>query len=371
MNKDPVIHTDLPPATGNEPSHLITAKGFLAPLEGCRGLLALCVVGFHFCKLFFDAVWTPWGYLAVDFFFILSGFVITRQYEAKIAMRQIDLKTFALRRLARLYPLYLVSIGLAIWLNEHMIAWNSPLRILSYGMGPHFVAWLIAELTMTGNLTSMAQPNGPVWSVSAEWIVNLVFFALVWYGRRIPNKLLWTTVAIGAIYMISVTPHTLDDPAHGIPNVRGIVGFTLGWLIFRYHRRLPAKLPLFIWMVDIVIVALIALMLELYGSTSLIGVDYAFALFIFPAVIIVCLYRWSLIGQFFSLAPQRFLGRISYSIYLLHYPLTYLMVNTPWILAIGKPRLGVYYIFALLTVATLSYMFIEVPGRWLGRKLSR
>ncbi len=352
-------------------SHLITDKSYLAPLEGWRGVVALCVVSFHFSNLFFNEHWTPFGYLGVDFFFILSGFIIARQYEAGIAMRTVSFRTFAIRRLARLYPLYIVSIGAALLIDHYMIPWNSPLKIIDFGMGPNFVAWILAQLTMTGSITHMAQPNGPIWSVSAEWIVNLAFFALVWHYRRISTILLWLIVGFTAAYLINISPHSLETPTHFVPIGRSILGFCFGWLIFRYHQRLPRIPVIFLYPLEIALLIATLMLASNHQALLVYGVDYMFQLVLIPLLLVVSLYRFGLICFIFSLPVMTFLGRISYSIYLLHYPLTYFMVHTQSILAIGYPWLGVYYVASLLVLSVLSYLFIETPGRWLGRKLTR
>lgn len=352
-------------------SHLIVNKSYLAPLEGWRGVLALCVVSFHFSKLFFDEYWTPFGYLGVDFFFVLSGFIIARQYEASIAMHTVDFRTFAIRRLARLYPLYIITIGAALLINFYMIDPYSPLRINDFGIGPSFIAWIFVQLTMLGSLTQMAQPNGPVWSVSAEWVVNLAFFALVWRYRRIPNTLLWFIILVGASYLIAVSPYSLETPTHGIPIARSVVGFTFGWVIFRYHLFLPRVPLLLLYSFEIILLWVTLWFASSHTQFLQYGVDLAFALVLIPLLITVSLYRNGLICFIFSRFVMTYLGRISYSIYLIHYPLTYFMVHTPSVLALGYPGLGIAYVVTLIGISTLSYLFIEKPFRWVGRQLSR
>ncbi len=356
-------------------SHLITTKSHLPPLEGMRGILALCVVSLHFSKLFFNADWTPFGYLGVDFFFALSGFIIARQYEASIALHTTNFKIFVIRRMARLYPLYIFSIGLAIWVNSIQIDAGLPVDHLDFGMGPHFLTWLAVQATMLGSLTTMVQPNGPVWSVSAEWVVNLIFFALLWYYRRIPNMLLWIVVALGSCYSIALSPHKLDVPMIQVAMLRAVVGFCAGWLVFRYHQYFP-KLPLVVlYAFEIILLGATIILALNHTEMSIYSVDYIFQLVLIPALISVCLYRYSLIGFICSLPIATFLGRISYSIYLLHYPLAFYVAGTPWFNeTFGypwlSPNLGLAYLSTLLVASILAYLVIEKPGRWLGRKLT-
>lgn len=354
----------------SRPSYLITDRNYLPSLDGWRGVVSLFVMSYHFSLLFFYTNFTPYGYLGVDFFFALSGFIITRQYEASIAMHTIKFKTFAIRRIARLYPLYIASIGFFLLVNAYVLQPLHWIHALDYGIGPLYAWRVFLQLTMLGNLTVMAQPNGPVWSVSVEWIVNLMFFAVVWRYRRIPDLILWIAVVFGSCYLISMSPYTLQTPGVSIAIIRGIVGFTLGSLLFRHHRDLPDFSSRDLHIVEQILFVFILLLTYFYRDLADYSIDYVFQLVLFPALIMISLYRNGWICRIFSLPPITFLGRISYSIYLLHYPLAYTMEYVSSIHAIGHPWLGILYIIVLISLSTLSYKLIERPGRHLGRLLT-
>lgn len=352
------------------PSYLITGQNYLPSLEGWRGVVALCVVSYHFSKLFFGTEWTSCGYLGVDFFFILSGFIITRHYEASIALRTINFKAFAIRRLSRLYPLYIVSIAFFVLVNVYVIEPLYPVKIVDFGMGPTFAFHAFLQLLMLGSLSDLAQPNGPVWSVSVEWMVNMAFFALIWRYRRIPNPALWIVMALAMLYLFHASPHVLQSQAGGIAICRGIAGFILGSLLFRHHRDLPDITPRVLHLVEAMLFAVVVALMYFHDDLLDYCVDYIFQLVLFPALILISLYRQGHICRIFSSQAITFLGRISYSIYLLHYPLAYGMAYTPWIRVMGYPWLGISYIVVLIALSTLSYKFIERPGRYIGRLLT-
>ncbi len=367
------LQDDIKPDTSKDPHYLISDKPYIAPLEGWRGIVALFVVSYHFSKLFFDEDWTPWGYLGVDFFFILSGFIISRQYEARIATHTISFRKFAVRRIARLYPLYIISIGFFLWVDHAVIAPLHKVQTMDFGWGPTFVYRVFLQLTMLGNLTVMAQPNGPVWSVSVEWIVNLAFFFIVWNLRRIPNIMLMIIIAVSTVYLINLSPHTLQSTSWSAPMIRGIIGFSLGCLIFRYHNKLPNLTSQSLHLLEKILIVLTAAALWFHDYPFIMSTDYLFQLFIFPSIITISLYRKGWIRLLFSLPLMTYLGRISYSIYLLHYPLAYMMEYTPSIHNMfgPKPHLGIAYICVLLTLSTFSYVLIETPGRYIGKKISQ
>ncbi len=358
-------------------SSFITTQRYLPSLEGWRGAMALSVAFYHFYGLFSAEQFLSHAYIGVDFFFILSGFIIARQYEADIVMRHITFRQFAVRRIARLYPLYIVSIAAFLAVNAYVLR---PLNIgnaVAFGMGPLYAWRIMLQLTMLGNIGGMAEPwNGPAWSVSVEWIVNVLFFALVWHFKRVPKLVLWSAVAVCTVYLTYISPHSLnlfisDTPIFNPTLARGIVGFGLGWLLFRYHGKLPNFTTKFLHMLEVAIVLIGILLINLYAYPSLLGVDYLFQLILFPALIMISLYRQGWISRTFSCLPVRFLGRISYSVYLLHVPLGYMVVYSPYLSHLQRPASGILYVILLIMVSTVSYYAIEAPLQKLGRRWSK
>lgn len=356
-----------------ELSHLNTGQGYIPSLEGCRGVAAFMVALYHFYGFFADTQFATSGYLAVDFFFILSGFIIARQYEPSIAGRKLNFSTFAIRRLARLYPLYIFSIALFLVINIVYLKPNNILNAIDFGMGPRFLWNIILQLTMFTNIGGMAAPwNSPAWSVSVEWVVNLLFFFGVWKMRGMPNFLLWALTLLCSLYLINVTPKTLnaaiaDQAFFNVTIARGIVGFSLGVLIYHYLQNLPVLLGRRLLVIEAIVFILTVFLLHVH---EYLFVDYALQLLLFPALIIVMLYKDSWVGKCFALAPFTFLGRISYSIYLLHLPLGYIYKYSGYFETVDKPYYGFLFIVLMLIACTLSYELLEKPARKLGRKLA-
>lgn len=361
----------------NPTNHLITDKNYIAPLEGWRGVVSVFVVLFHFYGFFSPTQFASYGYLGVDFFFILSGFIISRQYEASIALHTISFPKFCIKRLARLYPLYIFSIGLFVYINATVLIPKHFNNAIAFGMGPTYSWRLFLQFTMLGNIGGMAEPwNGPAWSVSVEWVVNLIYFFLVWHFRRIPSYLLWSGIVICTVYLINLSQHSLNlfistTPIFNETIARGIVGFSIGVLLFRYHSKLPVVPVLFLLLFEAALTAVTLTLVHFHTYPSIISVDYIFQLIIFPAIIAVSLYRKSLTGWFFGLPQFRFLGRISYSIYLLHLPIGYVFMYSGKFDYLLKPMSGYMYLMIVLGISTLSYVFLETPFRFLGRKLAQ
>ena len=360
-----------------EMPYLTTHKSYLAALEGWRGVVALSVVLFHFYMFFGNEQIVAWGYLGVDFFFVLSGFIIARQYEAAIALRTVTFTQFTIKRFARLWPLYLFSIALFLWVNKVFIIPSGNGNAVDFGIGPDFTWRILMQLTMLSNIGGMGQPwNGPAWSVSVEWIVNILFFVIAWHFRRIPILLIWLACFACTVYLMDRSPQSLHlqfayQPLFNETIARGIAGFCLGMLVFRYHSLLPRLSFLALHGIEMVLVALLVALLTFHGEHILpFGVDYPLQLLVFPALILISLYKAGWIQKIFAFSPITFLGKISYSLYLLHLPLGYAYQFMPAFQLFSKPFFGIFFLMLLIALATLSYFFIEWPGRLIGRQLS-
>lgn len=189
-------------------------------LDGLRGVAAIAVLFFHGGK--FAPLPMPGGYLAVDLFFALSGFVIALAYEERLR-EGMTLRQFAVARAIRVYPMYLVGLMIGRLYVE-----------------PSPQNWLM--LPSLSYPDEMFRVNVPMWSLFFEMIVNLAFAALaVRIGRRGLKAIL---VSSGAILVGSVIARgggSLDlggnwDGA-GIGLARTVFSFTLGVAIFRLRRE--------------------------------------------------------------------------------------------------------------------------------------
>lgn len=361
-------------------SHLITTKSHLTALEGWRGIVSIMVLLFHFYYFFAPAPFVPWAFLGVDFFFILSGFIIARQYELAIGSREVSFLQFLIRRGTRLYPLYVFSIGLFLVINHFYIE-KTEIRdsAIAIGMGPTLIWQLTVQATMLGNALGMPAPwNGPAWSVSVEWIVNLLFFFFTWKLRRIPTLMWICVIGFCTMYLIDHSPKTLHliiaEPAFFNPTIaRGLLGFGIGALIYRFHHSLPRISSFTLHLADVILVAAILTLIGYYNDQFVISIDYVMVFFVFPPLIIISLYKNSWVGRVTSLFPFTYLGKISYSMYLLHVPLGYFYQFSPLFqnLNLGKPLYGLGFVVLVIGCSTLTYLFLETPARVLGRRISR
>jgi peptidoglycan/LPS O-acetylase OafA/YrhL len=205
----------------------------LTALDGTRGLAALAVVLYHFS----GEARPSHGYLAVDLFFLLSGFVLASVYEDRLRAG-LTVRALLGQRLARLWPLYLVGItgGLLITVStgaapvsDAVSAWALNLVFLS---GPHPVGaafWL----------------DPSVWSLSLEVGVNLLFALGLWRARTWVLFAISGVAALVLVFQVTAAGAASHGWEHdalgfGMGQARVMFSFPLGWALWRVRARLQA-----------------------------------------------------------------------------------------------------------------------------------
>jgi peptidoglycan/LPS O-acetylase OafA/YrhL len=342
-------------------------------LDGLRGVAAVLVVPRHVGEIA-GGVSFPESFLAVDLFFLLSGFVIAYAYDERLA-RGDNILRFLGIRLIRLYPLYLLGImtGLLYRVGS------------AYAGTPGWTAARIGEALLLGVLMIPKSPytsvgssalDGPTWTLLPELVANLVYAA---FHRLLNRMALVVIVALGAAGMVwsRLMFGTLDagwDPDHWpVAAARLTFSFFGGALVFRLlgdRRRLR---PWTAWTcLAIAAVALAATPPEPLQAAY----ELVLVLALFPTVL--CVACLSEPGPR-AAALFRFLGLISYAVYVLHEPAGALVgralqrgarlnLEDPW-----TANIALVGFLALLVAGTwLVDRYYDTPvRRWLGRRWSR
>jgi peptidoglycan/LPS O-acetylase OafA/YrhL len=216
-------------------------------LDGLRGVAAICVVIFHFSEMVigdYSKLWIGHGYLAVDFFFCLSGFVIGYAYDDRIA--NMGLAGFFKARLIRLHPL--VVLGSVLGLIAFYV---NPFGVPP-GYGPGRMAIVFAASifmvpfgAIHGGGRSIFGLNAPAWSLFWEYVANLAF-ALVLYRLRRGALIALTLVAAAALCWASHRAGNLyggwDTRSFWDGGVRIAFSFPAGLLVYRMGWRLRTPL---------------------------------------------------------------------------------------------------------------------------------
>lgn len=278
-------------------------------LDGLRGALAIAVV-IHHLALLGGKHWFNSAWIAVDVFFALSGFILSHTYAQRIN-EGMGFSAFMYRRLDRLYPLYLLGtlLGiLAFWTGSlHALDWRTVVAALVVLPTPEAELW-----TRPGPASPAFPVNDPSWSLFFELIASALFFAWLKLGSRWLRVLAAATVvALYAAAVVAYGPHSgwsTYNFAGGLPRVA--LFFFLGVLLYRLHRPMARGMaaPL----------ALVALLVLCFAVRNHVVV-YATLLVLAPVTILAtaeC--RVDAQGRWHGVLDQ--LGRISYPIYILHYP---------------------------------------------------
>lgn len=282
-----------------------------ASLDGLRGVAALAVVGSHFENLSGFALYMQQAGVAVDFFFVLSGFVIAQAYEQRL-LTDMSWRRYMGIRLARLYPAIfggvLAGLIVAAVAGEPVSVW----------LGLQFLLLPVLQGAPVhgGELFPV---NGPQWSLMWELAINAVHAAVV---RHLTTPVLIAIIALaaGALIWTSLFFGSLDvgwsrtNLWGALPRV--LYSFGVGLLIFRAHTRgfTPLKVPY-----AVIVIALIACMFRALPSIGGFAIrDLVIVLVILPALVILAIAsplsarweRWAI-----------WLGALSYPLYAIHVPL--------------------------------------------------
>jgi len=340
---------------------MVTVQGkprIFAALTGLRGIGALWVTLFH---LFDGSSITliNQGYLGVDLFFILSGFILSHVHakDFPVYTYRAHLKFLQLR-LARIYPLHvfiLVCFALFVF-NAPGFAerYVNPER-LDIG---HFFAALF--LVHNWGIGPAPLWNGPTWSLSAEWFAYLTFPVIsIFCVKYVPAK--WV---LGVAFLVLATLEAimLWKGIHGGMGKAGLLRmaaeFTAGCLIYRYttHKGVEQRGLLYL------LLSLTLLSAALYGPGLLALASVGFAL-----LILAVIGPPNLASRMLSSRPLVWLGGISFSLYLCHWPLIQVRNWAVPYYNLDDQTSLLILLVAIITLAVFSYHFIERPARILLR----
>jgi peptidoglycan/LPS O-acetylase OafA/YrhL len=303
-------------------------KRFLA-LDGLRGVCAVCVLFNHCVDFFHKGPLILHGFLAVDVFFIMSGFVIALTYEEKLKRRG-ETGAYLFSRARRLFPTYWIGATFNISI---FVALISAGYIVS--QDTWWMVWLLIPLTTVLMIPDYVTPdglaypamNGVAWSLFTEWIAYIVYgFSM----HRWRTGLLFVLAILGWGLIASVGVWSGRGWFGGFERstlltwgvLRCLSGFAMGVVIFRIHKHpLFERLPV----ISTELLLLFWLCLAGLGSGQIRPVfDPIIVMILSPALI--CL----LIRSDFK-APRfcKELGELSYPLYVIHPGIILLATYTP------------------------------------------
>ena len=362
-----------------------TIPGRLAPghtfalLDGLRGVAAILVVIRHAPNLFGIRPGAVETHLAVDLFFVLSGFVLAHAYAARVR-DGLSAPAFLRIRVIRLYPLY--ALGLALTVAVALLSF-------AVGQGPGFSPSALALSTLCSALMLPTPPavstlpgaifplNFPSWSIFFELIANLAFF----YGlSALPARRLAAFVALAFAGLCAVAlqagdldvGYTWQEVHAGL--IRVMFAFPVGVLLYRRWIARPARAPGGFALGNAGALACLASL-----TLLLILPVPAMVKPVYDVLVVVCVFP-ALVYAAAGISPGPRLtslclkaGAASYPLYILHAPCV------AWVEAVGRrmpgvadriaaPWAGLAFLVALLAACLVLVRIYDAPARrWLGR----
>jgi len=290
-------------------------------LDGLRGVAALGVaILFHYshfkpAQIPFQVELTKWfytdGWSLVDLFFILSGLIFAIRYQQVIETHAISFADYMRIRIARLYPVHLLTLFLAFIAQAIHLKLTGFVPIYGNFNLYHFALNLLFIQKLY--FDAGGSFNGPSWSVSVEMLLYVVFY-FVCYTWRLQS--IWACAVCGLVGLY------LLHRGLGPEVARGILGFFGGVLFYRAFLRADSAAQTSKWR-HLGCALLVAVFIvggradrNLDFST---GKYYIYTLFVFPIMIYLIL-SYALIGRIFETKPLTYVGKISYSLYMIHVP---------------------------------------------------
>lgn len=347
----------------------MATKRFLG-LDGLRGVCALTVLVYHCNNFFFAGRIFPHGFLAVDVFFVLSGFVIALTYEEKLRSGSYS-REFLLNRARRLFPTY----WLGAVLNISIFIGIAVSGIL-FSDDSWWMIWLFIPLTTLFIIPDFITPDGTLypgmegvaWSLFVEWLAYLAY-AFGLFRSRTP--MLAAIAVCGWLAMTAAGYFTgigweaggLRPTLFTIGILRCIPAFAAGIVIYRLHSHemfkrlpvIPTEILLAVW--------LCLASLPAHGATP--TLDAAIVVLSSPLLI-------ALLIRSDHAAPAfcKTLGVLSYPLYVVH-PGIVLLAHYTTLFGLSKgpsPLNGLFVVALCIALAwAVSEIVARIPRRWIAQ----
>ncbi|WP_273215134.1 acyltransferase family protein [Runella zeae] len=387
---------------------------YLANLTPLRGIAALLTVMFHVDLMvggggnmllkFKDSMLFTRMYLMVDFFFVLSGFIMYHVYGQWFAesVHKKDFKRFTIARFARVYPLHFVTLLYCVLLQLVFIAAGgidmNPMNAISNDWAT-IPSHLLLLHSM--NVNEWFTWNNASWSISTEWWMYMLFPFLVKLFSKLSSwgRLLMIAGCVGGYLLITfvIVPivtvpesiaFTKVNPADLTINVsyqygflRCLFGFVLGMMVYQYYSENKGKRLFGNGYTFLVLTLGLGLCLHF-------AVPDVFTVLFFPLMLLSAAYGSTNMDKFFGTVPLQRIGDWSFSIYLVHQPLLYTAytimayLNPPTPNASAGPPpsydmltgwvICLVFIGITLLVSWFTYNFVEVPARqWINARFGK
>ncbi len=370
------------------------ARGFryIPGLDGIRAIAVLAVIFYHAGTSWSGESWLPGGFLGVDVFFVLSGFLITSLLlSEREKTGKINYKQFYLRRARRLLPALFVALALTAVLAL-TVARDAAAQVYHDAIAAIFYVTNWAYIFSDSSyFEAIGRPPmlQHLWSLAVEeqfYLIWPVVAMLLYRWKRRDG--VWRGAlygALGSTALMMILAFVWNMPTNDASRLyfgtdTHMMGLMLGAALAAVYRpararqALPLLARLFIWGVGLA--SLAGLIWFLFNTTDTSQWLYRGGFFVISAVVVLLIAAAShpgvAFGAMLALQPMKYLGERSYGLYLYHWPI--FLVTRPTIdTSLPDPWITILRFALLLGVAELSFRFIEMPIRRgaIGKALHR
>lgn len=342
----------------------------IRPLTSLRLLFALMVFASH-CNIIsdrFNVSFLTEGYVGVSFFFVLSGFIISYSYDERIASKAVSKHQFWVARVARIYPLHILMLMVAVVLGTYS---------LSNGWGQwlvHFVPNMLLCQSYIPSPDYYFSFNSPSWSLCCEQLFYLLFPLIAFLLRR-PYRLgrIFVLSAVAVVVGMSLTPESWAKDVWYVNPIARFPDFLLGMWIYQIVSRgkgTSLSCSRATWGEC----GALALFVVFYVLSEHVPQVYRYSCYYWIPIALV-IYMFSLqCGKLSKLLSCRLLvwgGEISFGFYLIHHMLFRLYVEAERYLQFSlSPYIAVFtLLFITMLLSGLSYHYFEQPVNKLVKRL--
>jgi peptidoglycan/LPS O-acetylase OafA/YrhL len=335
-------------------------------LDGLRGIFSILVIAHHHNafreSIFYNNFFVLNSSLFVDFFFVLSGFVIAMNYIEKIHTTQ-DFASFIKKRFIRLYPLLFYTE--VIFIIANLFGDQSSLKNATNLSLLYYLRSGLDTLTFMGSTPILGDWMGinyPAWSISSEMISYVVFgiVLLVTPSKKYLAFLLLSMACI--VFIISKDEYML---VYDYGFVRGLLCFCVGIFTFAFLKNRAFQLTY------LEIPFLILLVACMYATHHY---EWNLIRLIFPVLfsmgIIIFANSSGIITRLLSSKPFQYLGKISYSIYLNH-AIVLIFVNICIFRVLKAEPTETMIAFSLITSISLTIMYSHFTYEWIEMRFGK
>lgn len=336
-------------------------------LDSLRGIAALSIVFLH-SPFKTEFLPTKGFSILVDFFFILSGFVIALSYSERIKDGY-GFKKYALSRFSRIYPLHIAM--LFVWLAYLTIRY---LGYIKYNIGDNpfyennLSIFLSNIFLLNGFLPDGPAWNYPSWSISVEFYSYFLMFFIL---KFVDRKLFYLVISVGAYTLLyKQTANTLLVYSGSGAFLRCFAGVMLGMSAYHF-RHLYHTFRIDSFLLITICCAMV------YISPNDKSYQIITILFFSLLIISLSINQNGMLSKLLSIKPLEFIGKISYSIYLTHaiilsitggiyryvFKFDYQILDNGWLATEHSEIFLILSVFLVIIISSFTYKYLEVKAK--------